>query len=161
MPHHVEIPAVLGGLIEVREDAPNGFARILAFPLLLWRLWRPRNVGSDFGHVRYPASSQARTIVTCSKSCRLSVLYASPLVGAEKQGALRRLCFSSRPTSSRQGEGAMPDFRQDDKTHLFAHAVACHSTAPEPRQPCLDGLELDATCRPATITKYRGERFRI
>jgi hypothetical protein len=68
-----------------------------------------------------------------------------------------RLCFSSRSTSSRQGEGAMPDFRQDDKTHLFAHAVACHSTAPEPRQPCLDGLELDATCRPATIKKSRRE----
>jgi len=68
-----------------------------------------------------------------------------------------RLCFSSRSTSSRQGEGAMPDFRQDDKTHLFAHAVPCHSTAPEPRQPCLDGLELDATCRPATIKKSRRE----
>jgi hypothetical protein len=38
--------------MEVREDAPNGFARVLAFPRFLWRLRRPGIVGNDFGHVR-------------------------------------------------------------------------------------------------------------
>ena len=59
--------------------------------------------------------------MTCSKSCRTLLLYASPLVGAEKQGALRATMFFEQAHLVRQGEGAIP---------LSRHAA---TTAPKPK----------------------------
>jgi hypothetical protein len=131
MPHHVEIPAALGGLIEVREDAPNGFARILAFPLLLWRLWRPRNVGSDFGHVRYPASSQARTIVTCSKSCRLSVALRLPPRRRRKTGSASR-DYDFRAGRPRPARVRVPCRISVKTTRRTCLRTLCPATLPHP-----------------------------
>ena len=101
-------------------------------------------------------SPQARgRIATCSKSCRLPVLTQPPnSSGPKNKKAGKPADYVFRAARPRSARVRVPVKLQARPRSPCLQTPWPSRTAPEPRQPCLDGLEL---CSRHLVAGWRGE----